>query len=133
MALNCGKPDRIRRSDPIILAVDSNMGAIAPSPQQMRDITLRIVTNSFDRPLLALLAVPRGPAAVAEARQTAMYLLGTCCGLTHVDVGRLFGRDRTTVAYAAKSIEERREDPSFDRILNALEHALRWELARLSR
>jgi hypothetical protein len=45
--------------------------------------------------------VTRGRAKVALARQVAMYLAHVVCGLTLTDTGRLFGRDRTTVAHAA--------------------------------
>jgi hypothetical protein len=63
----------------------------------------------------------RGRARVALARQVAMYLAHVCCGLSFTDVGLLFGRDRTTVAHACGVIEDRRDDPTFDRILELLE------------
>ena len=58
---------------------------------------------------------------VALARQVAMYLAHVVCGLTLTDTGRLFGRDRTTVAHACCVIEDRRDDPLFDRALDLLE------------
>jgi hypothetical protein len=36
----------------------------------------------------------------------------------------LFGRDRTTVAHACLIVEDRRDDPVFDRILELLEWAV---------
>ncbi len=63
----------------------------------------------------------RGRANVALARQVAMYLAHVACGLTLTDTGRLFGRDRTTVAHACGVIEDRRDDPLFDRALDLLE------------
>lgn len=61
---------------------------------------------------------------VALARQIAMYLTHVAFGLTLSEVGRIFLRDRTTVAHACAAIEDLRDDPSFDRALFALENAL---------
>jgi hypothetical protein len=66
----------------------------------------------------------RGRARVALARQVAMYLAHVACGLTLTDTGKLFGRDRTTVAHACGVIEDRRDDPLFDRALDLLEWAV---------
>jgi chromosomal replication initiation ATPase DnaA len=65
--------------------------------------------------------ITRGRANVALARQVAMYLAHVVCGMTLTDTGRLFGRDRTTVAHACGVIEDRRDDPLFDRALDLLE------------
>jgi chromosomal replication initiation ATPase DnaA len=67
----------------------------------------------------------RGRAKIAFARQVAMYLAHVACRLTLTDTGRLFGRDRTTVAHACTVIEDRRDDPVFDRALDLLEWAVR--------
>lgn len=53
-----------------------------------------------------------------------MYLAHVACGLPLAEVGRLFSRDRTTVAHACALIEDRRDDPTFDRALAVLEFAL---------
>ena len=66
----------------------------------------------------------RGKAHIALARQTGMYLAHVICGLTLTEVGLLFGRDRTTVAHACAVVEDRRDDPVFDRALDLLEWAL---------
>lgn len=66
----------------------------------------------------------RGKAHIALARQVAMYLAHVICGLTLTEVGVLFGRDRTTVAHACAVVEDRRDDPIFDRALDLLEWAL---------
>jgi hypothetical protein len=63
----------------------------------------------------------RGKAPVALARQTAMYLAHVACGLTLTDVGTIFERDRTTVAHGCAVIEDRRDDPVFDRTLELME------------
>jgi chromosomal replication initiation ATPase DnaA len=66
----------------------------------------------------------RGKAHIALARQVGMYLAHVICGLTLTEVGLLFGRDRTTVAHACAVVEDRRDDPVFDRALDLLEWAL---------
>lgn len=71
-----------------------------------------------------LYRVTRGQAKIALARQVAMYLAHVACGLSLTDTGRLFGRDRTTVAHACGVIEDRRDDPVFDRALDLLEWAV---------
>ncbi len=68
-----------------------------------------------------LFRATRGKARVALARQVAMYLAHVACGLSFTDVGLLFSRDRTTVAHACRVIEDRRDDPVFDRALELLE------------
>jgi hypothetical protein len=68
-----------------------------------------------------LSAPSRGKAPVALARQAAMYLAHVSCGLSLTDVGAVFSRDRTTVAHACAVIEDRRDDPVFDRALELLE------------
>lgn len=66
----------------------------------------------------------RGRAKVALARQVAMYLAHVGCGMSLTETGRLFARDRTTVAHACNVIEDRRDDPIFDRALDLLEWAV---------
>lgn len=74
----------------------------------------------------------RGRAKVALARQVAMYLAHVACGLTLTNTGKLFDRDRTTVAHACGVIEDRRDDPHFDRALDLLEWAVPALAARSS-
>ncbi|MCO5159940.1 MAG: chromosomal replication initiator DnaA [Mesorhizobium sp.] len=54
---------------------------------------------------------------VARVRQIAMYVAHVVLGLTMNEVGRGFGRDRTTVLYACHLVEDMREDEEFDRII----------------
>lgn len=62
---------------------------------------------------------------VAVSRQLAMYLVHVLLGRTYEQVGRVFGRDRTTVSYACARIEDRREDHSpFEQQVARLEEML---------
>jgi len=86
------------------------------------------VSSAFLVPASELQAPTRCRAHVAKARQVAMYLAHVGLGLSYTDAGRLFGRDRTTVAHACRLVEERREDPRFDASLDYLEQTLRARL-----
>ena len=87
---------------------------------QSRNAIELAVTHVFGVEHQALGHVTRGVARTALARQVAMYLAHVACGLTLTDAGRLFGRDRTTVAHACLIVEDRRDDPLFDRALDLL-------------
>jgi hypothetical protein len=52
-----------------------------------------------------------------------MYLAHVSFGLNYSEVGRAFGRDRTTAAHACQLIEDRRDDPAVDAVLGSLENA----------
>ncbi|QKP78746.1 DNA replication initiation protein [Methyloligella sp. GL2] len=78
----------------------------------------------FEVDMDALRVATRGPAEAAFARQIAMYLAHVVCGLSLTQVGRAFGRDRTTVAHACSLIEDRRDEAEFDCTLTHLESAV---------
>jgi len=90
--------------------------------EQLCELIAITVASAFAVPLAELLATTRRPRAVALARQSAMYLAHVVFGLTLTEVGRAFGRDRTTAAYACGLVEDRRDDPVFDFVLESLEH-----------
>ena len=104
---NCGA---MRRHDPVCCAGDIINAAVAAA---------------FTVPLGELRASTRRRAPVALARQSAMYLAHVAFGLSFSEVGRVFGRDRTTAAHACRRIEDRRADIALDTALAELEHALR--------
>jgi hypothetical protein len=59
--------------------------------------------------------------AMVQRRQIAMYVshVVLCHSLT--DLGLAFGRDRTTVSHACHVVEDRRDDPAFDRFIASIE------------
>ena len=63
-------------------------------------------------------------APAAFARQAAMYLAHVKLGLSLSEVGAYFGRDRTTVAHACLRMEDSRDDPRLEIVLNCVEAAL---------
>jgi chromosomal replication initiation ATPase DnaA len=82
---------------------------------------IAVVAQVFALPPSDLLRATRGRAGVALARQIAMYLAHVVGGQSLTDIGAHFRRDRTTVAHACRMIEARRDDPSFDRVVELLE------------
>jgi chromosomal replication initiation ATPase DnaA len=76
---------------------------------------------AFGVPVDALRAPTRGKADAALARQSAMYLAHVTLGLNYSAIGALFHRDRTTAAHACQRIEDRRDDPALDDLLQTLE------------
>jgi len=90
------------------------------------------VSSAFHVPERELRAPTRRKAHTAFARQVAMYLAHVGCGMNYSEVGRLFGRDRTTAAHACRIIEDRRDDPGLDLSLDHLEQAVRhWADRRI--
>ena len=63
----------------------------------------------------------RTAAGVGRVRQIAMYVAHVSLGLTMNEIGRGFGRDRTTVLHACHLIEDMRDDIDFDRIVQTAE------------
>ena len=91
----------------------------------VREFLLRTVAGVFEVDLTLIMMPTRGTAAIAWARQVAMYLAHVGCGLSLTDVGQLFERDRTTVAHACHVVEEQREDEDFDLAVELLEQTVR--------
>lgn len=96
--------------------------------QHLRRIIEQAVAPAFAIARQELWAQTRGSPTIAFARQVAMYLAHISCGLTLTEVGRVFGRDRTTVAHACGLVEDRREHAPFDRALELLEGAMRLSI-----
>lgn len=83
-----------------------------------------LVAADFELPLEELFEPARCRAEVALARQAGMYLMHVALGRLYADVGRFFGRDRTTVSHACALIEEMRETALFDERLGRIEQQL---------
>jgi hypothetical protein len=123
--LGSGTQENFNRSGPSRLRRPRNSGAShtwgdAAMQSEARRAIEKMVTDVFGVEHAALARRTRGARRIALARQVAMYVAHVNCGLTLTDVGRLFGRDRTTVAHACLSIEMRRDEQLFDRVLDLL-------------
>ena len=99
------------------------------------ELVIAVTGRAFGVAREEILHKSRSQADVAFARQVAMYLLHIVFGGTYRETGEMFGRERTTVAYACSLVEDERDDEDFDRRLELLEDTLRklWAAERLRR
>lgn len=95
----------------------------AASRQRIADMDL-LVARAFSVDPGAIRATRRGRGQTAFARQVAIYLTHIGFGMTLTEVATLFGRDRSTVSYACRLIERRRDEPRIDATVGMLERAL---------
>ncbi|MGE3929582.1 MAG: helix-turn-helix domain-containing protein [Hyphomonadaceae bacterium] len=84
-----------------------------------------VASYALGVPLADILDRRRGSAEAAFARQVAMYLCHVAFELSLARIALAFERDRSTVAHACHVIEDRRDAPSFDTWIAALELMLR--------
>lgn len=89
--------------------------------RQMIEVT---VAAALDLPVHELGAKTRRTAPVAFARQISMYCAHVTFGWSLTDAGAVFGRDRTTAAHACRVVEDRRDDPTVDNMVQKVEDAL---------
>lgn len=106
-----------------VLSRDGVVDQTGHEPAERRVIE-ETVAQVFDVEGGDLRRATRGRAKVARARQVAMYLAHVACGMSLTEVGRTFARDRTTVSHACGVIEDGRDDPTFDRVLELLEQVV---------
>jgi hypothetical protein len=88
------------------------------------DLIATLVAPAFAVAPGDLVSARRGSAEIAFARQTAIYLARTKLGLSYAEAGAGFGRDRTTASHACRVVEERRENPRIDALLDCLERTI---------
>ena len=93
------------------------------SAQRLCDVVALATAATSAVPMGELIAATRRSYSAAFARQSAMYLAHVTFGLSYSEVGRAFGRDRTTAAHACQLVEDRRDDPTIDAVLSSLENA----------
>lgn len=88
---------------------------------------LHLVSVTRGVPEKLIFQPSRGDAGAADARHLAMYLMNVILQTTLTDIGRLFGRDRTTIRHACARIEDKRDDPRFETLVMRLEAEIeRW-------
>ena len=89
------------------------------------DLAQALAADVLGVPLRDIRAETRRQPRVALARQIAMYLSHVVFKMSHTQIAKAFGRDRTTARYAFHHIENLRDDPELDRIVRHLEALLR--------
>lgn len=96
-------------------------GGLAPLRAGMTQI---VVAHAYGVTLDDLMS-PSRVGNIALARQVAMYLAHIVFSMSMSEVGRGFGRDRSTACYAIQRVEAMRDDPELNRTLGWLEATLR--------
>jgi chromosomal replication initiation ATPase DnaA len=86
-------------------------------------LAMALAGYALDVPLAVIADADRSTAA-ALARSLAMYLAHVAFGMSLGRTARAFGRDRSTIMHACRAIEDRRDDPRFERWLEALERTV---------
>jgi chromosomal replication initiation ATPase DnaA len=80
-----------------------------------------LVAAELGIPASALVARSRCRAEIAEARWLAMYLAHVVLGRSIDTLARLFRRNWSTVSRACMRLEDQRDRPEFDALLDRLE------------
>lgn len=84
----------------------------------------QMVASTVDLPPEKLLQCNRGKANAARARQMSIYLMHTTLSFSYTEIGKIYSKDRTTIAHACHVIEDLRDNESFDLQLNRLERII---------
>lgn len=106
---------------------DLHKQALSPRAQQSIPACYFIKSSIalvFNISIHELNAQTRLGAKIAFARQLAMYIAHVRLGMKLVEIGHLFGRDRTTVAHACRVIEDRRDEPHIDFMIDCMERSV---------
>ena len=104
----------LSRADQAIIDADA-IGDIRAS------LLVRVVATAEDVSVREIFQHTRSCAPIAATRQLAMYMMHVVIGRNLTEVGKFFGRDRTTVAYACARIEDLRDDEAFDYKIDQIE------------
>jgi len=116
------QPRRPRRRRPRPAAVD-------PETARLCRLAEAAAAAAFAVPLAALRAPTRRCAGIAFARQSAIYLAHVALGQDLAAVAAAFGRHRSTAMHACRRVEERRDDPATDALIETLEDLCRAQSA----
>ncbi len=123
------RPRRGKRTYPVSIALVED----APIDErlfQVCDGLVDILSTFFNVSGRELRSNSRCERPVARVRQIGMYVAHVALALTMSEVGRAFGRDRSTVNHACHLIEDMREEPEFDRIIQTIENIVRVAFMR---
>ncbi len=111
-----GEPISAEMVETVIEEVKSINPGLNPTP----DMILKTVSNFYSMPVDQILANKRSKDTV-RPRQMAMYLVRKLTNYSLPEIGKVFGRDHTTVMHACNKIEdERKQSAETDDIIRTL-------------
>jgi chromosomal replication initiation ATPase DnaA len=88
------------------------------------DCVLDIAAAFFNVPSRELRRSGRCADDISRVRQIAMYISHVVLRFSMAEVGKGFGRDRTTVMHACHIVEDLRDDAEFDAMLMRIERVV---------
>lgn len=88
------------------------------------DCVLDITAAFFNVPSRELRRPGRCADDISRVRQIAMYAAHVVLRFSMAEVGKGFGRDRTTVMHACHTVEDMRDDAEFDAMLMRIERVI---------
>ena len=116
--------------DPLRLTIEANPvgSGFQPVPKLRDEVVMDVcecmidmASALFSLPIKELRGAGRSTLPVSRFRLIAMYVAHVVLRLTMADVGRGFGRDRTTVLHACQLVEDLRDDAEYDRVVSMFE------------
>lgn len=99
-----------------------------PGEKLLATFVNQMVASAFELPSERLLRYERGNAKATRARQIAIYLMHTGLSFSFAKISRIYNKDRTTIGYACRVIEDLRDTPAFDDRLVELENTVNTAL-----
>lgn len=107
-------------SSEMVTTVIEEVKSINPGLNPTPDMILQTVSNFYSMPVDQILANKRSKDTV-RPRQMAMYLVRKLTSYSLPEIGKVFGRDHTTVMHACNKIEdERKQSAETDDIIRTL-------------
>lgn len=95
-----------------------------PGEKLLATFVNQMVASAFELPSERLLRYDRGNAKATRARQISIYLMHTGLSFSLAKVSRIYNKDRTTIGYACRLIEDLRDNPAFDDRILELENTI---------
>lgn len=110
-----------------VLHKNQNIGIASlelPGEKLLATFINQMVASAFELPSERLFSYDRGNAKATRARQISIYLLHTGLSFSHAKISRIYNKDRTTISYACRLIEDLRDNPAFDDRILELEKTI---------
>ncbi len=98
---------------------------VSERARRRADLVMQIVAVRLDTPIPAVVRGTRVSPAALRARRVSMYLAHVALGWQLERVGHAFGVNRQTASNACRRIEDARDEPHLDALLDQLEDAIR--------
>lgn len=98
---------------------------VAEADQRRADMVMQMVALRLNTPVPAVSRGTRLPPAALRARRVSMYLAHVALGWQLERVGHAFGVNRQTASTACRRIEDARDEPNLNALLDELETLIR--------